>query len=64
MKMTKPNKSKTNIAINNRYKDLRNNKIYKAVEFRDNYKNIRCQNQQKISVLFAVDLAEKYFTEL
>ncbi len=62
--MTKPNVNKTNIAINIRYKDLRNNKIYKAVEFRDNYKNILCQNQQKISVLFAVDLAEKYFTEL
>ena len=62
--MTKPNKSKTNIGLGVRYKDSRNQKIYRSMEYLENFTKLRCQNQQKISVVFCIKIAEKYFIEI
>ena len=62
--MTKPNVNKTNIATNVPYIDNRTKQKYKSKEFINNFKQMRCINQQKVSVIFAVDIMEKYFKEI
>ena len=62
--MTKPNKSKTNIGLGVRYRDSRNQRIYTSKEYLENFTKLRCQNQQKVSVVFCVKIAEKYFKEI
>lgn len=56
--------SKTNIGLGIRYKDSRNQRIYTSKEWIDNFKKLRCINQQKVSVVFCVKICEKYFTEV
>lgn len=56
--------SKTNIALGVKYRDERTKLKYRTMEFLDNYKKVRCQNSSKVTVIFCVKIAEKYFTEL
>ena len=57
-------KFKCNIYPKGRYTDKRTGLKYTVMQFIEGFKKIRVQNSSKITVVFHVDVAEKYFTEI